>query len=260
MVDERDQVRRILDTLRGTSRPLSISAISRRTGFDRHTVSHILEILYVRGDILCLYQGMAKKYYLKEGSPRTLLSPASADLIIIVDQKWDLLYVNETAAEWMATPAKDLAGKKLDSLIHPVLHHPEFLSHLQEIRSQKVVRVTLTISREKGNLSYPVTITHIGFPDKNSGIIIIIENAFIDDGSQMPLRSGIIEQLSPGLVVADLQGEILHVNPSFLMSVRYPNESDILGRTITDILGGDPNLIETLINNGTYFSQFQVLS
>ena len=92
MVNERNLVPQILDTLRGTSRPLSISAISRRTGFDRHTVSHILEILYVRGDILCLYQGMAKKYYLKEGSPHTFLSPASADLIIIVDQKWDLLY------------------------------------------------------------------------------------------------------------------------------------------------------------------------
>ncbi|MEI6842139.1 MAG: PAS domain S-box protein, partial [Methanomicrobiales archaeon] len=256
MVNERDMVPRILDVIRVAGRPLTISAISRQAGLDRHTVSHILEILRLRGQILFLHQGMAKKYYCKENSSHTIFPTASTDLIIIVDQALNLLYVNEVSGEYAKDSAKNLAGKKLDSLRHPVLHHPEFFVNLQEASFQKVVHFTQVISSEVSSLAYPVTIITIDIPDKGPGVLIIIEEAFVHDGAPVPLNRELIEQLSPGIIVANVQGEILHVNPSFLQSTGYPDELEIVGHTITDFIGENPYLLDTIHHPSTSHDHF----
>ncbi len=252
MVNDLVLVSKVLDVLKGAPKPLPISAISRQAGLDRHTVSHLLEILNMSGQIICLHQGAAKKYYMDQNFPHTMFPLASADLIVIVDDALNIIYVNETATQWMKTPIGDLVGKKLDSISHPVLIQPEIFRNLKEADSQRVVHVTLKSSGKDGILSYPVTITKISIPYKETGFLIIIEEAIINNkNAQASLGRELLEQLNPGLIVADLQGVIMYVNLSFMSSLGYSDESDILTHSITDIFSEDSRFIEALVHLGT---------
>lgn len=257
MVNERDLVSKVLDVLKGAPKPLPISAISRQAVLDRHTVSHILEILSISGQIICLHQGAAKKYYLNQNFLHPSVPLAPADLIIIVDDASNLIYVNEIAKQWMKTPIVDITGKKLDSISHPVLILPEFFRNLREADSQRVVHITLKTSRDEGILFYPVTITQIGIPSKGTGLLIIIEEAINNNGEQASFRREFLEHLNPGLVVADLQGEIMYANPSFQLSLGYTDELDIFNHGITDILNVDSQFIETLVHLGNNLHHFR---
>ena len=73
----------------------------------------------------------------------------------------------------------------------------------------------------------------------------------------MPLGREAVEQLRHGLVVVDISGKILYVNPSFLISTGQPDGSLLLGKDIENVLHMDLHLQDLLEKDGAYLPSIQ---
>jgi PAS domain-containing protein len=136
----------------------------------------------VSGQIKYIQHGMVKRYYLSERSFPGPFSTTSPDLIIILDQAGEIIYVNDASSPGLDFGSGRLTGKTLGELPHPVIHHPDFFSYVREASFHKVIHLTLAVPGEQGDHHYPVTITRIGISPIGQGTLIIIEGAIARGG------------------------------------------------------------------------------
>ncbi|MSO98596.1 MAG: PAS domain-containing sensor histidine kinase [Rhodospirillaceae bacterium] len=172
----------------------------------------------------------------------------------IADQMFDAVVVHDlegritacnTAAEKMAgLPRSVLIGLHLTDVIHDQDFHKWTRPRLrQQILSGKIATAELTLPTSSGD-TLLCEISATGVRDRlgnTIGFLSIIRDIRERRQQEELLRrqAAVIDQMSEGVFITDLQGKIVYCNPAHEKMVGYAKE-DILGKTPT-FLTADPN-------------------
>ncbi len=167
----------------------------------------------------------------------------SPDPIIIMDLKGFLLFVNRAAEEISRYPAKDLIGKHFTQL--GILSGPSLKKSIQAFTQivsteQSPPPFDVDIVRKDGGLiTMEVNPRLIKSNEKNFGIQVNFRDTTtrrqID--SQMRLLTHALEAAANGIIISNLDGTVLWVNPAFTELTGYVS-GDIIGKSTRILKSG----------------------
>jgi PAS domain S-box-containing protein len=168
--------KKILSALSHTNKPLMIKNIAEISGINRHTVARKLDTLEILGRVRKIEIGCAKKYMLVETVPVSSLIDISNDLIIILNEKWEVQYMNKSALIFFHQSDKTVIGKRIDFLHLEIFSSPEFIQGLKEFSFQKVKKMELEIHKNELSHWYEITIMNISIRPGSLFIAVIASN------------------------------------------------------------------------------------
>jgi len=142
----------ILDLFRREKKPLTISQVSRLTGYDRRTVARRLELLHHSRNLGMITHGIKKKYYIPDKTYQ-IGPPLCSHILIFINQDYSI--------RWMNEPFLDLLGCKPEEIGHVTLKHLErlfptipFQSVLSYLTNGQTRFIEETIPHAETNRSY----------------------------------------------------------------------------------------------------------
>lgn len=168
--------KKILSTLSQTKKPLMIKDIAELCGINRHTVARKLDTLEILGRVRKIEIGSAKKYSLVEAVPVSSLIDISNDLIIILNEKWEVQYMNKSALHFFHLSDQPVIGKRIDFLRLDIFSSPEVIQGLKEFSFQKVTKIELEIQKNGLDLWYEITIMNISLRPGSLFIAVTASN------------------------------------------------------------------------------------
>lgn len=168
--------KKILSTLSHTKKPLNIKDIAEFCGINRHTVARKLDTLEILGRVRKIEIGSAKKYTLVEAVPVSSLIDISNDLIIILNEKWEVQYMNKSALTFFHLSDQPVIGKRIDFLRLEIFSSFEVIQGLKEFSFQKVTKIELEIQKNGLDHWYEITIMNISLRPGSLYIAVIASN------------------------------------------------------------------------------------
>lgn len=167
---------RILSVLSSEDSALKIKEIAARCGLDPHTAARNLDVLEVLGRVRKVEVGTAKKYHLIEAIPVSGLIDISSDLVIILNTKLKIQYVNQKAQKILDLMNKPVIGERLDLLQLDLFSHPKVISGLKTFTHDKVYREVIPYIRNGQESWYAISIIGISLSVNSQLIAIIAED------------------------------------------------------------------------------------
>ncbi|PWR69592.1 PAS domain S-box protein [Methanospirillum stamsii] len=168
--------KKILSILSQTKKPLMIKDIAELSGINRHTVARKLDTLEILGRVRKFQIGSAKKYSLTETVPVSSLIDISNDLIIILNEKWHVHYMNKSALNFFHLSDQPVIGKRIDFLRLDIFSSPEVIQGIKEFSFQKVTKIELEIQKNGLDLWYEITIMNISLKPGSLFIAVTASN------------------------------------------------------------------------------------
>jgi PAS domain S-box-containing protein len=153
-----DQKEHILAVLSQEKRPITISAISEKSGLHRHAVARHLDVLEVLGKVRKIQKGTAKKYLLVESLPVSGLIDISSDLIVIINQKMEIQYVNNAALQYFSLQPSQIIGENLKMGTLPLFSTQAIIDELRGFSFKKSIK---NIFQSKDGIWFEITILGI---------------------------------------------------------------------------------------------------
>lgn len=153
------------------------------------------------------------------------------DSFFILSRDWRFLYINRRAAELLGHPADELIGK---------VYWEEFPIHLgteAEKHYRRAMEERIPVYFQHGgvysNFHFEVSI----YPTRD-GIAVSGANRTEERKAQESLRqlSEAVKQSPATVVITDLNGQIVYVNPKF---------TQLTGYTLEEALGQKPNILQS---------------
>ncbi|MGD0534805.1 MAG: PAS domain S-box protein [Methanoregula sp.] len=114
MILSREITAQIKDVLAKNPQGLNITDIVREIHINRNTAGRYLDKLLISGQVEMRHFGMAKIYALAHRVPISAMLSISSEFIMQLDSSLRIVFVNETFAHFLATPADDLIGKNIE--------------------------------------------------------------------------------------------------------------------------------------------------
>lgn len=230
----------IVSFLKTNKKPVSISALARKTGISRNTLSKYLEGMVSNGSVAIIRHGMAKKFYLplKEspGQPGT----DTHELILIIDTSRSLLIFDKTCQKNLISR---LHSERTEEMPFPqevsaVLESEQFLHWLSGIKTASGSLHSLYEIKKTDN-SHSAMILYRAFPIPLEGmepLVVVYTNypqktAFRGSGggSYSPSDESPPETDDSIIILQDMH--IIHASQSFARILNRPLDS-IKGRNI----------------------------
>ena len=174
----------------------------------------------------------------------------SADILFIADRDGNIEYVNPSFEIVTGYSKTEAIGKTPRILKSGLMHDHYYETVWKTIRSGEVIRAEVLNRRKNEELFYyDQTITPI--KDENGNV-----THFVSTGKDvterkrmeetMKLLDKAVESSINGIVIADLEGRLTYVNPSFVTMWGYDDRSEVLGRTATELWREPHKALETL--------------
>ena len=98
---EQDKISRIRVLLKLHPRGLTISEVSQRLKLNRNSVAKYLEILLISGQAEAQNYGTARVFFLSRRIPISAMLSASSDLVVTLDEKHRIVFVNNNFLEFL---------------------------------------------------------------------------------------------------------------------------------------------------------------
>lgn len=216
--------------LKNNPKGMSVSDIAAGLGLNRNSAAKYLDILSVGGQIEMRAFGPAKVYFLSQRVPLGAILNYTAEYILILDQNYRILQVNDRFLEFLRMDRADLLGASIDTARLPIVSVPEVRSRMLEARSEG--EVSLEIEQGKGEAAryYRVRLVSTAFDDGSTGLTCIIEEITARKQAERDLlererRFREITELSPfPCAIVDASGVYLYVNSRFSETFGYTAE------------------------------------
>lgn len=168
--------KKILSTLSQTHKSLNIKDIAELSGLNRHTVARKLDTLEILGRVRKTEIGCAKKYSLVEAVPVSSLIDISNNLIIILNEKWEVQYMNKSALVFFHLSDQLVIGKRIDFLRLDIFSSPEVIHGLKEFSFQKVSKIELEIKKNGLDHWYEISIMNVSLKPGSLFIAVTASN------------------------------------------------------------------------------------
>ncbi len=175
MADYKEELSRILNLLQGHPRGLTITEFARHLEINRNSVAKYLDVLVTSGHIESKTVGPAKVFFLSHRVPLSAMLNLSSDMILVLDDRKRILYVNDRLLEFEERTRSDIVGRGVEELGLQLLSDSAILPSIEVPREGEVSR---DITVRKGDLNYffHVLLTPSTFEDGSSGITIRAED------------------------------------------------------------------------------------
>jgi len=174
-----------------------------------------------------------------EAELRALFS-GMPDVVILLDQEGRYLKIAPTSPELLYKPEEELHGKKLHD-IFPKKQADMFLKHVKKsIKTQEVIKLEYSLNIGRNELWFDGRLA----PMMENRVVYIARDitprklAF-KELSENEKRYHMLFEVSPtGLLLEDMNGIILDVNPSFCNSIGYSKE-ELVGKHVNILVHPD---------------------
>jgi len=176
MEDYKEELARILNLLRTHPRGLTITEISRTIGINRNSVAKYLDVLFTSGHIEAKSVGPAKVYFLSHRVPLSAMLNLSSDLILVLDDRHRILYVNDRFLEFEGCSRPEVLGQDARDLGFQLLSDPGILSNLAALPGGEEVSRDLAVLKGDRAHHFRVGLTPSTFEDGSSGITFRAED------------------------------------------------------------------------------------
>jgi predicted transcriptional regulator len=227
----------IVSFLKTTNKPVSISALARKTGISRNTLSKYLDGMVVNGSVSIIHHGMAKKFYIHSKESPGHTENNIQELILIIDTSRSLLIFDKTCQK---NSISRLTSEQTEELQFPqeisaVLESGQFLQWLSGIKTAEGSLHSLYEIKKTDDASSAV-ILYRAFPIPLEGIepLVVVyttrSHKTTPRGARNctypPFDESTTETDDCIIILQDMY--IVHASPSF---------SRILGRPLDSIKG-----------------------
>jgi PAS domain S-box-containing protein len=216
--------------LKNNPKGMSVSDIAAGLGMNRNSAAKYLDILSVGGQIEMRAFGPAKVYFLSQRVPLGAILNYTAEYILIIDQHYRILQVNDRFLEFLHMDRADLLGASIDAVRLPIVSAPEVRNRMLEARSEGEVSIELERGEGDAARYYRVRLVSTAFDDGSTGLTCIIEEITARKQAERALlererRFREIVELSPfPCAIVDPDGAYLYVNSVFSETFGYTAE------------------------------------
>lgn len=213
--------------LKNNPRGMSVTDIAAGLGMNRNSAAKYLDILCVGGQIEMRAFGPAKVYFLSQHVPLGAILNYTSEYILVLDQQYRILQVNDRFLEFLRVAREDLLGKGIDQVRLPIVSAPQVRSRLIEARSEGEVSLELETGDGESRRYYRVRLISTVFDDASTGLTCIIEEITDRKRAEQDLkererRFREIVELSPfPSAIVDPGGRFLYVNIRFAETFGY---------------------------------------
>ncbi len=199
--------------------------------------------------------GVEKKLRESEEKYRRL-HEAITDSVFVLDREWRYVMANDVSAKLVKIPKNKLIGKKITDIFKGIESSSFFMTYRKVMESRKPDTAIDRFQHEDGREGwYEVNV----YPSPD-GIFCIVRNITERKQAEEALRvrdSAIASSIN-SIAFADLEGNLIYVNPSFLELWGYDDDKEILGKsTLLFWLLEDKatEVIETLRDKGSWIGE-----
>lgn len=216
--------------LKNNPKGMSVSDIALALGLNRNSTAKYLDILSVGGQIEMRAFGPAKVYFLSQRAPLGAILNYTSEYILILDQNYRILQVNDRYLEFMGRDRSDLLGASIDTVQLPIVSAREVRSRMLEARSEGEVSLEIEVMGEDAARYYRVRLVSTAFDDGSTGLTCIIEEITARKEAERALlererRFNEIVELSPfPCAIVDADGRYVYVNSRFTETFGYTAE------------------------------------
>ncbi len=233
-----DPKERIISFLSGDEKSATITEISRKTGIDRHAVARHLDVLELLGKVRKFEKGTAKKYVLTTSLPVLGLIDISSDLIIVVNTRLIIQYLNISAVNYLNIALSSAVGKRLDHLHLPLITIPEIISELKTFSFEKPIKL---IHQAGEGTWFEITILGFSILQAQNQIAIICTDISEKKRTEEALRItqekfSLAFRGSPdAITISELEtGVLIDVNTTACTILQYSKE-ELIGKTLAEL-------------------------
>ena len=137
------ELSRIRSLLKGSTKGLTVTEISRNIGINRNSVAKYLDVLLTSGQVEMKAVGSAKIFSLAKRIPISSILSLSSDYILILDNEFIITYANENVLNFEQKTYDELVGKSVESLpvtffsVHEIQNLLRSEEHTSELQSQR---------------------------------------------------------------------------------------------------------------------------
>lgn len=166
----------IIQSLYGQHRALMIKEIAQICGLDRHTVSRRLDRMEILGQVRKLEIGNSKRYFLNNTLSTNNLIDVCSDLILVINDKWRIQYINKSAQELCNILDHPIIGERVDDLKLELFSSHPVIEGLKKFDYQNISKIELSYDVRGIERYYEVSIMSIPFkPGFMSTVICAVD-------------------------------------------------------------------------------------
>jgi PAS domain S-box-containing protein len=216
--------------LKENPKGMSVSDIAAALGMNRNSTAKYLDILCVGGQIEMKNFGPAKVYFLSQRVPLGAILNYTNEYILILDQHYRILQVNDRYLDYLGKSRPDLLGRSIDAVSLPIVSENEVRSRMLEALSEGEVSLEVEQGRGDSTRYHRVRLVSTVFDDGSTGITCIIEEITERKRAERILQESErrfreIVELSPfPCAIVDPAGRYLYVNSRFTETFGYTAE------------------------------------
>lgn len=161
----------IIQALSESPQAMMITEIASKCGMNRHTIARKLDALEILGRVRKIEMGNAKRYYLSDAFPAFGLVDISSDLILVINEKWEIQYINKSAQNILKLSRHPVIGERIDLLHLELFSDPRVIQGLKEFTPQKVSSFEVSYTVGGSERWYDISIMNISL---KPGVLLII--------------------------------------------------------------------------------------
>jgi PAS domain S-box-containing protein len=165
----------ILKALKYNPRGLTVTDISKKTGYHRNSTGKQLEILKAEGKVEVRQIGSARAYSLAQRVPLSAFLCFTKNLILIVDHDMNVVQANDPYLNLSGLNKEELIGRNIHEGSLPIVSAPEALGIIESTGKQQVITELRSGSGRK-EMYYKMEVIPTTFEDGEPGLTLLFED------------------------------------------------------------------------------------
>jgi len=165
----------ILKALKYNPRGMTVTDISKKTGYHRNSTGKQLEILRAEGKVEVRQIGSARVYSLAQRVPLSAFLCFTKNLILIVDQDLNVVQANDQYISLSGFSKQEIIGRNLHEGELPIVSTPEALGIIESTGKEQVI-TELRSMKGRDEFFYKMEVIPTTFEDGDPGLTILFED------------------------------------------------------------------------------------
>ncbi len=165
----------ILKALKYNPRGMTVTDISKNTGYHRNSTGKQLEILRAEGKVEVRQIGSARVYSLAQRVPLSAFLCFTKNLILIVDQDLNVVQANDQYISLSGFNKQEIIGRNLHEGGLPIVSAPEALGVIESTGKQQVI-TEFRSGTGRGESYYKMEVIPTTFEDGEPGLTLLFED------------------------------------------------------------------------------------
>jgi len=176
MVADSEAITRVKQLIRHHPRGLTITEIARHLHLNRNVVAKYLDILLISGNVEMKQYGSAKVYTLSHRIPLTAMLSFHDDLILILNEKDEIVQINEELLRLIRRSREEIIGTRLEDAGLPLVSNPEVIRAAGAPDSNQALYRVCRDKKTGGDLYLRMRFIPTVFEGGERGTTILMEN------------------------------------------------------------------------------------